>query len=393
LNDIIIHGGGIVGLTTAIAIAKYSNLNILVLEAANNYPNWDPEKIDARVSAISPGSKKIFASLNVWDKISAKRISPYLNMHVWDQSGNGAIDFNCQTSNTKTLGYIIENSVIHQSLVETAENNSQIKIIPDSKTIELNISKDHLEIKLQDEAIFKTKLLIGADGAKSWVRTQANISLTEKNYNHTAIVATVQTEKSHQQTAWQCFSKNGPLAFLPLKDPHQCSIVWSMPPELAEKLMQLSNSDFAMQLNLIFSEKLGSTKLITERATFPLKKQHAKNYIQSGIALVGDAAHTIHPLLGQGMNQGLLDAITLSKVIAEADKQQRDFSAKYTLRTYERSRKSSNQIILTAADFFKNIFASPNKFTEISRNFGLQKINQINFIKKFLADYALGDIN
>ncbi|MDX1900714.1 MAG: UbiH/UbiF/VisC/COQ6 family ubiquinone biosynthesis hydroxylase [Gammaproteobacteria bacterium] len=385
-------GAGITGLTAALAIAQKTDFEILTLDATKTFPIWDPNIIDHRVSAISPGSQRIFEKLKVWNTIASKRISPYLHMHVWDENSQGKIDFTHRECFEETLGHIIENSAIHASLLAHAQKNPQIKIISSCEVTTFIENPTHIEIKTQSHGDFSTELLIAADGANSWARAQFNIPMTQRDYGHTAIVATVTTEQPHAQTAWQRFLTTGPLAFLPLKDACTCSIVWSTQHDAASTLMQLSESDFMCALETAFDKKLGRIVSVSKRYAFPLRMQHAKHYIKNRFALIGDAAHTIHPLLGQGMNQGILDATTLAEVISEAENHRRDFAAHYTLRKYERARKAGNSTLLTAADFFKNIFSHPNPILKSSRAMGMNTLNRISLFKKILADCALGNL-
>lgn len=388
--DIIIIGSGIVGLTAALALADSTPLRIAILEAKETPSTWQKEKYDHRVSAISLAAKNIFHNLHVWKSIHAKRVSPYTKMMVWDAGSDGAIQFDCREVGEAELGYIIEDNVMRACLLEKIRAHAQIELIFPVELISLQQQKDHVELHTSDGKIFQTKLLIGADGANSWVRTQAGIELKTWNYDHTAIVASVQTENSHQQTAWQRFLLTGPLAFLPLQDEHMCSIVWSVPPDEAEKLLSLDDAEFQNQLTEKFANKLGKIISVSARYSFPLHMRHAKHYVQPRLALIGDAAHTIHPLAGQGVNLGLLDAVCLVEVIADAVTKSRDFSSLATLRRYERWRKSDNLAMLSVVEILKNLFASEKKPLQTLRGLGLNVTNHIPFLKSFFANYALG---
>ena len=389
--DIIIIGSGIVGMTTALLLAKNTSYKIALLESKSALPVWPFSCYDHRVSAISLASKKIFQQAGVWNAIQAKRMSPYTKMHVWDEAGQGEIQFDCTKLGEPALGYIIEENVMRISLLDEIACYPQIDFIYPVKLISLHSTLDHIELITAEHAVLTTKLLIGADGAHSWVRLQTGIESKTHDYKQTAIVATVKTELPHQATAWQRFLFNGPLAFLPLEDPHTCSIVWSTQHAHAQELLMLDDELFQRHVSIALAEKLGKITAITERYHFPLHMRHAKQYIKERIALMGDAAHTIHPLAGQGVNLGLLDAACLVETILAADKKNRDFTNFPTLRRYERARKSDNVAMLMAVDVLKSIFVNSNHTVQHMRNRGLHFANQLLPLKKFFMNYALGN--
>lgn len=388
--DIIIVGSGIVGATAALALAKNPALKIAVIEAKTLSIQFQKEKYDYRVSAISLGSKKIFQEIDVWEAIQHKRVSSYKQMHVWDAETNSDIHFNCAEVNEDSLGYIIEDSVMRSSLLEKMATHSNIHFLSPLQLISLQEKLDAIELLTDDQKILSTKLLVAADGANSWVRDQVKIELKTWDYHHTAIVTTVKTEFSHQQTAWQRFLPTGPLAFLPLLDEQHCSIVWSAKPDDAEKLLAMNDEDFSHELESAFQKKLGKIISIDKRFSFPLRMRHAKNYVKERIALIGDAAHTIHPLAGQGVNLGLQDAAALSNVILDSIKKHRDFPSFYNLRRYERARKSNNVAMLMMVEFLKNLFGSEKRYMQHIRSIGLNTTNKIGLLKNFFVAYALG---
>ncbi|MHB1946534.1 MAG: UbiH/UbiF/VisC/COQ6 family ubiquinone biosynthesis hydroxylase [Gammaproteobacteria bacterium] len=388
--DIIIIGSGIVGATAALALAKTTSLKIALIDAQQISNEWQPDRHDHRVSAISQASRQIFQNLNVWKKILAKRISAYQDMRVWEGSGNSKIDFNCADVNVSQLGFIIEDSVIRISLYESLREQNNMDLLFPIQLLSLQNQPKQVELRTADNQIFTTKLLIAADGANSWVRDQVNIQLKTWDYEHTAIVATVKTAQAHQATAWQRFLSTGPLAFLPLHDAHTSSIVWSTTPAHAQELLQLDDTNFKTALAAGFAHKLGEITQVSKRYHFPLQMRHAKNYVQNRIALIGDAAHTIHPLAGQGVNMGLLDAACLAEVIVEANAKQRDFSSLSTLRRYERWRKGDNLAMLAGVEVLKKLFMSDKQPIITLRDFGVNLTNKTAFLKDFFINHALG---
>jgi 2-octaprenylphenol hydroxylase len=390
--DIVIIGSGTVGATAALAIAKSTSLRIAVLEAKTPSFEWGAQtnSYDSRVNAIAPSSQRIFENIQVWQSIVSKRISPYYDMHVWEAASKGEITFTAQALREYALGYIIEESVIRTSLLEHFKECSNIDFLYPVQMISLQKKTDHIEIITQDHSIIKTQLVIAADGAESWTRQQLGVELTTWDYQHTAIIATAQTELPHYSIARQRFLPTGPLAFLPLEDPHQSSIVWSVTPEYAATLLSLEETIFANKLSEAIEYKLGQVTQIISRQFFPLKMRHAKKYVGERFALIGDAAHTIHPLAGQGVNLGLLDAASLSEVIIDAHNKKRHFSNIATLRRYELSRKGDTLLMLAAVESLKYVFASEIKPIQYLRHIGLNMTNRLPFLKNFMANYAIG---
>lgn len=404
--DVAIVGSGIVGATAALALAKKTKLKIAILEANPISFDWNAAHHDHRVSAISLASKNIFKNLQVWESIKQKRISPYTHMQVWDASDKTVIDFDCKDVNEPVLGYIIEDSVMRTSVLSALRECSNVEFVSPYQLA--SISQDtavilrstvcdegtsqglHGDSSSQTALIRMTKLLIGADGANSLVRDLSDIQLKTWDYDHTAIVTSVQTELPHKQTARQQFLSTGPLAFLPLKESHQSSIVWSTSHAHAKELLALNDEAFCEALAAAFDNKLGKIHHAQKRYHFPLRMRHAKNYVQPRIALIGDAAHTIHPLAGQGVNMGLLDAVCLVDVLAEAIKKNRDFSSFATLRRYERWRKSDNLALLAGVEAIKYLFSTKAAPIKSLRNMGLHLTNRSALIKNFFANYALG---
>lgn len=389
--DVIIIGSGIVGSTAALALAQEPSLKIAIIDSQPITQDWQNRAYDHRVSAISLGSRRIFKNIKVWEKVEAKRISPYTRMFVWEEGGEGKIEFDCGEVYEDALGYIIEDNVMRASLHEMLMQQKNIHLFPAMNLIELNEKSDQIELISADKKTFTANLIIGADGAHSWTREQCGIELKQSDYEQTAIVATIKTASPHQTTAWQRFLKTGPLAFLPLKDEHYSSIVWSATPAFAKQLLEQDEESFKQSLVNAFENKLGQVVEVSKRYHFPLKMRHAKNYVKQRVAIIGDAAHTIHPLAGQGVNLGLLDAACLSEIIINAVHKQRDFGNLATLRRYERWRKSDNLVMLSMVDVLKSVFMSNNSLIKSALTFGLNLTNRLSLLKNFFTNYALGN--
>ncbi len=387
--DIVIVGGGIVGLTLASALAETS-LRTIVIEKSDPPPvRWNKTSFDLRVSAINHASQTIFQSLGIWDAIVKMRVSPFRLMQVWDASGNGKIHFDCTAIGQPYLGHIIENRVIQRALLQHLHTRKNVQLLYSAQPMALLQGKNQVAVELADQ-VLEANLLVGADGSQSWVREQAQLSVKTSPYHQSALVTTVKTEKPHQQTAWQRFLPTGPLAFLPLSDPHTCSIVWSSSSAYAEDLMQMRDTTFDAAITEAFSSALGKVEALDQRVIFPLHMLHAKHYVKPHIALIGDAAHTIHPLAGQGVNLGLLDATCLAEVIHSAYSQKRDIGSITTLRRYERWRKGDNLLMVAAMEAFKQLFGSQLRPVVKTRNWGLQLTDRLAFIKNIFAQRAMG---
>ena len=286
--DIIVVGGGMVGLTFAAAISQQTSLSIAILEAQKESHSWIEDQYHHRVSAIALSSQRIFQALHVWNDIKHKRVSPFSKIQVWDTAGKSNIEFNSNDIAEPWLGWIIENSAIQTSLEEKIKKNPRIEWVSSIKLSAFQEDENGVALTSENGQIFKAKLVIAADGAQSWLRQAAGIEVNVHDYEQEAIVATVATALPHQQTARQCFRDTGPLAFLPLLDMNTSSIVWTLPVDEAVRLMQLDDKGFCDALANTFDQCLGEVLTIGKRYTFPLRKQHAECYVKSRVVLIGD---------------------------------------------------------------------------------------------------------
>ena len=386
--DILIAGGGITGLTLACALAP-TGLRMGVIDRQE--PPAFTEACSLRVSAINRASLEVFDHAGALESMQQLRASPFREMHVWDSTGVGEIHFDSADLGLDTLGYIIENNVIQLALLEIVKQSDDIDWLCSAQIESLDIDVEHKQVRLVGGDELSAKLLVGADGSQSIVRKAMGIELERKSYRQQAIVCTVATEYDHQQTAWQCFLPTGPLAFLPLADGH-CSIVWSLDEKQAEAMMALDETEFSQRLEQAFEYRLGSVETVSERAMFPLGHGHVDKYVQAGVALIGDAAHNIHPLAGQGANLGIMDAASLARVIDDALKAGRQWSAHHTLRKYERSRKGDNRIMEATMTGFKQLFGNDNPLLTEIRNTGLNLVDHAPAVKQLFIKQALGQL-
>jgi 2-polyprenylphenol 6-hydroxylase len=391
--DVVIIGGGMVGLTLACAlgdrITGNNRLHIAVIEANEPDAFDSDDEYDLRVSAISRASQQVFENLNVWQSIQSRRISAFEHMHVWDGTGEGEIHFDAAELGVDALGHIVENRVTQIALMQQVKQQGNVDLLCPVNVERIEYNESGSRIVLDDGHEILARLLVGADGAHSRVRDAAGIGLDQAEYNQKALVCVVKSAIHHQHTAWQRFLPTGPLAFLPLSD-GRCSIVWSTSGEQAEALLELGDSVFCHRLEQAFDYKLGAIESVGQRAAFPLVRRHAEAYVKPGLALVGDAAHTIHPLAGQGVNLGVLDAVSLAQVMINTDSQGMDIASRSSLRKYERWRRGENTIMMFSMSGFKNLFSNEQSELSVIRNAGLNLVNSIRPLKNRFMRHAMG---
>lgn len=391
--DLIIVGAGMVGSALALAL-EHSGLEILVVDGGplSVRPFAAEGAFEPRVSALSAASQRILERLGVWDGIAARRVSPYRDMRVWDGSGTGSVHFSAASVHAEVLGHIVENRVVQDALLDRL-HDSQIGLLGSARLEQLRRSGDGWLLTLADGRELRAPLLVAADGANSAVRRLAGCATREWDYLHHAIVTSVRCERAHQATAWQRFTDDGPLAFLPLArqgDEHWCSIVWSTVPAEAERLMALDDEAFRHELGKAFEWRLGQVTAVDPRLCIPLRQRHAKRYVESGLALIGDAAHSIHPLAGQGVNLGFLDAAVLAEVLLHALQRGEQINDVRVLSRYERRRMPHNLAMMAAMEGFERLFQADPLPLRLLRNSGLNWVDELPDAKALFVRRALG---
>lgn len=405
--DVVIVGAGLVGSAMACALAadkKGESLRIAVVEAGGEPRTYQGVEFDPRVVALTLASQELLDSVGAWPLIQQNRACPYTDMEVWDAEGTGNIHFDCREVQQPCLGHIVENSVITQALLQRLEAYPQITLLRPARVKHILRPEDagQIQILLEDSDQLPTNkltasLLLAADGANSKVRELANMATREWSYGHDAIVTTVRTEQPHQFTAWQRFLPSGPLAFLPLQtetetclETHYSSIVWSVKSELGPDLMTLSDDDFMRELGNAFEHRLGTITEVARRFTFPLRQRHAVDYIQDNIALLGDAAHTVHPLAGQGVNLGFLDVCAMRDEILRACQRELPLHDSSILKRYQRARKSHNLSMMGVMEGFKRLFGADHLQVRWLRNEGMRQLNSLPMLKNAVVKQAMG---
>ena len=395
--DIVIVGGGAVGSAAASLMAQITKkgdkpLKIALVES-QIAPIFDANRVDPRVAAITENTRLIFEQIGIWNRVLDKRACAYKAMNVWDAEGKGRITFDCNQVQQPNLGHIVENSVLVSTLTEHMQQHSNIEIFCPANIEDYQLQQDAIRLTLDNHCVLSAQLLIAADGANSAVRDHFQFATKQWDYGQHAIVTTITTKNPNQLTAWQRFMPTGPLAFLPLNnigDDHCCSIVWSQDSAEAQRLMALDDQQFCKALSRASEFCLGEVLGIQKRFLIPLRQSHATDYVMPRVALIGDAAHSIHPLAGQGANLGFSDAQVLAQEIAEAYAREVDLGDLVLLKRYQRRRKPENLATMAEMEGFKRLFGAQNSTLRLIRNYGLSAINGLGAIKNKLIKQAMG---
>ena len=391
--DVIVVGAGMVGAAFACLLARSNTrLSIALLEARATAA-FDPEQFDPRVAALTEKSRRLLDRCGAWSAIAAQRVSAYGAMQVWDAEGTGEIHFDCQDVQQPNLGHIVENSLVVESLLVEVDKLDNIDFLCPVSVSQYSQSDSQVSVELSSGERLVASLLVAADGGNSSIREQFKFATREWDYGHSAIVTTVQAESVHQQTAWQRFMPTGPLALLPLDkqgDQRYCSLVWSQESTEAERLMALDDVAFCAELSRASEHCVGEILSVDKRYVIPLRQRHAKDYVVERVALLGDAAHTIHPLAGQGVNLGFADVKALVDTLCAEAKRGNDLGSLLCLGKYQRLRKPENLATMAAMEGFKRLFAADNVAVRLLRNMGLGKVNQIKPLKNEIIKQVMG---
>ena len=385
--DITIVGAGSAGLTLAALLAPL-NLSIVVLEQGAA-PRQQAATYQ-RVSALNLASQRLLSHIGAWPAI-ASSAAAYSQMQVWDADSFARIAFDAQTEGVAALGHICDNEQIRLALYQQLQKQTNVRFEFNCNINSLVQSERDVLVNFNQQQLLLSRLLVGADGVNSVVRRSMQLPLTHWDYEQQAIVATITSTAAHDNVARQVFLPSGPLALLPLPAPNQCSIVWSCAPERAAQLLALDNNGFNQALTAASNSVLGVLQLQTAPQAFGLKMRYASSWLRGRTVLVADAAHSIHPLAGQGMNLGLMDVAALAELITQAVADGSDFSEPRLLRRYERWRKAEAQTLIAAMEVFKRGFSNSQPLLKLVRAVGMSGINNLPWLKSQIIAQALGN--
>ena len=381
--DIVVVGGGPVGAAAAVALAQ-QGFEVALLERGSAPPAYDASDYDLRVYALAPHSARLLDGLGVWRDLLARRASPYSGMRVWERGPEHALNFDGADSGRAELGWIVEHSLVVDALWARLDGVARYE----RAAIEsAQFGESGTTLRLADGRELRARLVVAADGADSQLRGLAGIDTVGWAYAQRAIVCHVRTQQPHRAIAWQRFLASGPLAFLPLAD-GRCSIVWSAEEALARELLALDDAAFMARLTQAAEHALGEVLQTTPRVSFPLRLLHAQDYARPGLVLVGDAAHAIHPLAGQGVNLGFADVQQLLAALLEAREAGRNWSGLRNLQRYARARKAANLEMLTLTDGLYRAFRLRLPGLKAALGLGMEAVGKLGPLKSWLARQA-----
>ena len=388
-NDVLVIGGGPVGLTTALALVR-AGFSVSLVDAQPHVPIAPTGPFELRVSAITRAAEMLLTHLGVWPLVSGSRTESFQQMHVWDAGSDGELHFDAADIGEPHLGTMLENSALTSALATLLfEPEAKSFVWRRGAVLEaLHVEPDGVVARVSGEVV-RAGMVIGADGADSKVRELREITTQRRDYHQAGVVATLRTSAPHQNTAWQRFLPTGPIALLPLPGDFS-SIVWSTDPTEAAELAAMPAARFNAAVGDAFGHRFGDVVWSGERGQFPLRRVAAANYVAPRTALVGDAAHTIHPLAGQGLNLGLLDAAALAQVMAQARREGRNPFATVVLRRYERWRKAHNLAVQNGMDALRWVYGQRQPAVRGIRGFGMGLVNNVTPVKTLLTELASG---
>jgi 2-octaprenylphenol hydroxylase len=393
--SVLIVGAGVTGLTIAALLAqsKHADKLKLTLVDANERACFDvADDVALRVSSIASGSAALLDSLGAWSKVIATRASAFDGMRVWDESSTAdsgdALRFDAEEFAVPQLGFIVENVLLQDAILEVLDR-SAVEMIFATPIESLSTNGPGCHVALADGRRFDADLVVGADGSRSFVRDSVGIETNDWEYGQAAFVTHLQPEQSHRNVAWQRFLATGPLGMLPLAD-GRISIVWSTTDDQAQWAMSASPEGLGNAVSEASDHVLGRLRPAGPRGVFPLRAKHARDYVKAGVALIGDAAHAVHPLAGQGANLGLQDAAVLADVIGNALQNAEYPADRPVLRRYERSRKGANASMLHFMTGLNRLFATDSALLKELRTTGMRLFNRSGPIRERVVSIALG---
>ena len=384
--DIVICGGGMIGAALATLLAP-NGFSIAILDGHKPSRYDLSQKFDLRISALSPKSAQVMQQSAAWEILQGMRLCPYKRMRVWEIAGFGDLMFSANQVGAADLGHIVENRLVQHGLWQALQSNDNVKIICPASPEHFHRDGKAMRIDLDTGQSISARLVVGADGAQSKVRQSFGVGVNRGQYQQACLVASVNTQLGQQDITWQRFVNTGPQAFLPLLGQHG-SVVWYHQTDHARALANLTNADLAGEIMAHFPAELGAIE-VTAKASFGLQKQHAQSYCMDGMVLIGDAAHVINPLAGQGVNLGFQDVSSLAEILKEARNSGEDWSTVGVLSRYQKQRKLANSIMLHSMDAFYHGFSQTGTKSKWLRNMMLASA-KVPLIKKQVIRYAMG---
>ena len=385
--DVIIVGGGITGASGALLLAQ-RGMQVALIEAGI-VPRLKCNK-DPGVLSITPFSKAVLDRVGIWEDIPANKRNPFCSIQVQDETGRGNIRFEAADACLPCLGYIIPTPILLHTLHQTLLQHRNITVMAESRPHSLETGTKHIGITIEGGQVLQARVAIGADGGHSVLRELAGIQYRSTSYQQHIVVATVTTEQEHEQVARQRFLANGPLAFLPLGEGNHCAVLWSTKPCHADYLVHTDATHFNTALRHAFGDVTGEPCLQSERRQYPLQRTQAVRYSQSRLALVGDAAHSVHPLAGLGANLGLIDVACLAENLGQAWEKGRDIGNQRWLRRYASKRRQENHWTMWLIDGLGKIFAASGYGQRWTRNTGMNLLDSSTLLKALIAHQAMG---
>lgn len=388
--DCVVIGGGMIGAASALSLANLG-LKVAIVEVQPCTAFDSTQPFDLRVSAISVATQQILEQLNVWEFLANKRLCRYSRLGVWETEISYT-EFDAKNINQPILGHIVENRLIQLSLWEALENKKNITTFCPNTLLSFQQNEDNVTIELENQTL-NAKLLIAADGANSKVRTLANIGVTGWDYNQSAMLINVETVQPQQNITWQQFYETGPVAMLPLVGKSElggyASLVWYHQKSEIKRLSSLNNSQLTLEVMKHFPPRLGKVKVVNKGA-FPLTRKHANTYQKKRVILLGDAAHSINPMAGQGVNIGFKDVKAFQHIIASAMGNGECWHDSNIISRYEKIRRKDNLLMMTAMDVLYASFSNPSIIAKVARNVGLMVANNSGILKNKALAYACG---
>ncbi len=380
--DIVIVGGGMVGASLACALGN-SGLRIAVIEAVALGDPGQPS-YDDRTIALAYSSRRIFEGIGVWESIAQRSASPIEHIHISDKGHFGFTRLHASDMGIEALGYVAETRALGAALYEVMASYSNIELVCPARVIDVRIDKDMAQLSIERDGnieMVKTRLAVAADGGDSPLRRAIGIRANKREYEQTAIVANVTPGRDHNNTAYERFTNTGPLALLPMPG-RRCAVVWSTTKDNVDRVMAWSDDEYLAQLQKRFGDRLGQFERVGKRVAYPLALTKVKDSVGERIALIGNAAHTVHPVAGQGFNLGLRDVATLAQVIVDAQRDGKDFGASAVLTPYAKWRQRDNQRVATFTDGLIRVFSNDFLPLAVARNLGLSFVNLFPSIKR-----------